>query len=132
MKMQHLLIEGYCDGKTKDGDYLCGNTLKLGIHCLRCPQFSYSECPNEIAISDNDGLVECQEDYIGFGGDMEPEDLEKRDDYIAIWKNICRKKIDEAYEEYITQTSHIDNTYAPCYEFYFRSKVHTHLFKCDV
>ncbi|MDO5392465.1 MAG: hypothetical protein Q4F24_15425 [Eubacteriales bacterium] len=103
MKMQHLLIEAYCDGKLGEGDYPCRDTLKLGIYCLRCPQFSYSECPNEIAISDNGGLVECQKDYIGFGGDMEPEDLEKRDDYIAIWKNICREKIGEAYEEYISQ-----------------------------
>lgn len=32
---------------------------------------------------------------------MEPEDIAKRDDHISTWKNICRKKIDEAYEEYI-------------------------------
>ena len=33
---------------------------------------------------------------------MEPKDIEKRDEYISIWKNICRKKINEAYDEYIS------------------------------
>lgn len=103
MKMQHLLIEGYCDGKPGEGDYPCGNTFNLGIKCFRCTQFSYSDCPNEIAISNDKGLVECQEDYIGFGGDMEPENKEKRNKFISTWKNICRKKINEAYEEYIVQ-----------------------------
>lgn len=103
MKMRHLIIEGYCDGKSGEGDYPCENTFNLSRYCFRCPQFSYSDCPNEIALSNDSGLVECQEDYIGFGGDMEPENKEKRDEFISIWKNICRKKIDEAYEEYISQ-----------------------------
>lgn len=86
-------------------EYPCRNTLVLGIYCLECPQFSYSECPNEIAVSNEMGLIESQDDYIGFGGDMEPEDVEKRNDYIAIWKEICHKKINEAYDEYIKQVS---------------------------
>ena len=102
MKMQHLLIEGYCDGKDGEGSYPCEGTLTLGLHCLGCTQFSYSKCPNEIAVSNNDGLVKSQEDFIGFGGEMEPKDIEKRDEYISIWKNICRKKINESYDEYIS------------------------------
>lgn len=102
MKMQHLLIEGYCDGKKGEKDYPCENTLKLGTHCFKCSNFSYTKCPNEIAISNDSGLVECQEDFIGFGGEMEPKDLQKREDYISIWKKICRKKINEAYDEYIS------------------------------
>ena len=27
MKMRHLIIEGYCDGKSGEGDYPCENTL---------------------------------------------------------------------------------------------------------
>ena len=101
MKMQHLLVEGYCDGKKKEENNPCKNTLELGVHCFECPYFSYMNAPNEIALSNDSGLVECQEDFIGFGGDMEPEDLQKREDYISVWKNICRKKINEAYDEYI-------------------------------
>lgn len=100
MKMQHLLIEGYCDGKEGEENRLCENTLSLGIHCLQCSHFSYTKCPNEIAVSNDNGLIECAEDFIGFGGDMEPDDFEKREEYINVWKRICKKKINEAYEEY--------------------------------
>ena len=105
MKMQHLLIEGYCDGNAGEGIHPCKNSFSLGVHCLKCPQFSYSKCPNEISISDEAGRVECPKDCIGFGGDMEPEDTAKRDDHISIWKKICSKKINEAYEEYIEWVS---------------------------
>ncbi len=105
MKMQHLLIEGYCDGKKGEDAYPCKGTLTLGIHCLKCPQFSYAECPNEIALSGKDGVIEKQEDFIGFGGEMEPEDIERRDKYIAIWNDICRKKMNEAYNEYMNYIS---------------------------
>ena len=105
MKMQHLLIEGYCDGKKGQKNDSCKNTLKMGVHCLQCSYFSYSKCPNEIAVTDSEGVVEFQEDCIGFGGDMEPENIKKRDDYISIWKDICRKKISEAYDEYISHIS---------------------------
>lgn len=105
MKMQHLLIEGYCDGKDGEKGYPCQSTLKLGLHCLGCPQFSYTKCPNEIAISNDDGLIKSQEDFIGFGGEMEPEDIKNRDVYISVWNDICRKKINEAYDEYISYIS---------------------------
>lgn len=100
MKMQHLLIEGYCDGKEGE-EYPCKNILKMGIHCLECSKFSFTTCPNEIAISNGSGLIETQKDYIGFGGDMEPEDLQKREYCLSIWKEICRQKINEAYDEYM-------------------------------
>ena len=103
--MQHLLIEGYCDGKKGEDAYPCKGTLTLGIHCLKCPLFSYAECPNEIALSGKDGVIEKQEDFIGFGGEMEPEDIERRDKYIAIWNDICRKKMNEAYNEYMNYIS---------------------------
>lgn len=105
MKMLHIFIEGYCDGTKGKVNDCCKNALKPGIHCLECPHFSYTKCPNEIAVSNNDGLIECSEDFIGFGGEMEPEDLQKRDDYISIWKDICRKKINEAYDEYMSLIS---------------------------
>ena len=105
MKMRHLLIEGYCDGKKGEESCPCESTLSLGTHCLECSYFSYTKCPNEIAISNDNGLVECNEDFIGFGGDMEPDDIKKREEYINVWRRICRKKINEAYEEYIRQTS---------------------------
>lgn len=102
MRMQHFLIEGYCDGKEGEKNYACEGTLTFGLYCIRCPQFSYTKCPNEISVSDNEGLIKEQVDYIGFGGEMEPTNIEKREEYISIWNNICRKKIKEAYEEYIS------------------------------
>lgn len=101
MRMQHFLIEGYCDGEEGAKNCACGGTLTFGLYCIRCPQFSYTECPNEISLSNKEGLIGEQEDFIGFGGEMEPADIEKREEYISIWNSICRKKIKEAYEEYM-------------------------------
>lgn len=102
MEMKHLLIEGYCDGNKGEKEAPCEGTLVFGVYCLECSRFSYCKCPNEIAISNEEGLIETLEDFIGFGGEMEPEDIEKRDEYIAVWKDICRKKIKEAYDEYMS------------------------------
>ena len=100
MKMRHFLVEGFCDGGKSQGIFPCKESLKFGIHCFKCPKFSYTFCPNEIAISDKNGIVE---DWIGFGGVMEPAEMEKRDEYIALWTKICKEKINEAYDEFIRQ-----------------------------
>ena len=102
MKMRHLLVEGYCDGKEGEKGCPCEGTLTFGIHCFACLQFSYAKCPNEISISNDEGVIKSIDDFIGFGGDMEPEDIEKRDEYIAIWMDICREKIRDAYDEYMS------------------------------
>ena len=34
---------------------------------------------------------------------MEPAEMEKRDEYIALWTKICKEKINEAYDEFIRQ-----------------------------
>lgn len=70
------------------------------MHCWECSKFSYTYCPNEIAISNEEGIVE---NCVGVGGDMEPTKLEKREEYIDIWNDICEKKINEAYDEFMEQ-----------------------------
>ena len=99
--MKHLIVEGYCDAEKELQEYPCEGTMKLGVYCFLCKQFSYAECPNEIALSDSDGVVKKSEDYIGFGGNMEPNEAEKMEMYVKVWQEICRKKIDEAYQEFI-------------------------------
>lgn len=98
--MKHLIIEGYCDGDKSQEVLPCNDSLKLGIHCFECPKFSYTYCPNEFAISDAEGVVE---DWIGFGGDMEAAETEKREEYIVLWNKICKEKLDEAYDEFMKQ-----------------------------
>ncbi len=105
MKMDHLLIEGFCDGDKNQKAYPCKGTLKFGVHCIGCPKFSYTFCSNEMAISDVNGVVEY---CIGFGGNMEPTDVEKREEYIATWNRICKEKIDEAYDEFMKQIKQME------------------------
>lgn len=47
-------------------------------------------------------MIEHDEDCIGFGGNMEPDTLQDRDKRISLWRSICRRKIREAYDEYIS------------------------------
>ena len=100
MRMEHLLIEGFCDGRKTNVECPCKGGLEWGVHCIKCSKFSYTFCPNEIALSDVNGVVEK---WIGFGGDMEPCDWDKREKYIAVWNRICKKKITEAFDEFIKQ-----------------------------
>lgn len=104
MKMKHLIIEGFCDEDENLNTYPCKGTLKMGVCCFECSKFSYTFCPNEIAISDEGGTVE---DCIGFGGDMEPIETEKREKYVNIWKKICKEKINEAYDEFMEKIKYI-------------------------
>ena len=98
MKLKHLIIEGFCDGSEEQNIYPCSGELKFGVHCFKCHKFSYTYCPNEIAISDSNGVVE---EFIGFGGDMEPVEIKKRNEYTALWNKICKEKMNEAYDEFI-------------------------------
>lgn len=52
------------------------------------------------------GLVADVDSHIGFGGEMEPEHAseEKVKDLKTLWSEICKKKIDEAYEEYMVKS----------------------------
>lgn len=95
----HILLEAYC---TKDDELEC--TLKIDKICKdcfasNCKYLSYTEAPNEIIISDKNGISIYD---IGFGGDMETID-DEREANIKIWENICKSKIDEAYAEYMKQ-----------------------------
>ena len=101
MKMKHFIIEGFCDGEKKVNNLPCNNTFKMGTHCFKCLKFSYAEAPNEIAISNDDGIVESLEDFMGYGGDMEPSDELSRGICLKTWAEICRRKIQEAYCEYM-------------------------------
>lgn len=98
MKMKHIIIEGFCDEKSNTTMCPCKETFELGIHCIGCPNFSYTHCPNEIAISNEKGIVE---DFIGFGGEMEPMEKERTNEYIALWKTISKDKINEAYDKFM-------------------------------
>ena len=64
---------------------------------------SYTYCPNEIAYAGEKGIVENLDEFIGFGGEMEPDSNEilERSTLLSKWRDICRKKISEAYDEYM-------------------------------
>ena len=100
MKMKHLIIEGFCDAEENVNALPCKGTLKIGVQCFECNKFSYTFCPDEIAISNEDGVVEY---CIGYGGDMDPVDIEKREEYALIWNETCKEKMNEAYDLFMKQ-----------------------------
>ncbi|MFD2382167.1 hypothetical protein ACFSWD_13995 [Paenibacillus xanthanilyticus] len=78
-----------------------------GYHCLgnECQFAGHVPAPNEIAYAHENGEVghDC---WIGFGGDMEPEPYNEQ--LVAklkdTWQKVCKEKVEEAYEEYMTRT----------------------------
>ncbi|MBN1054011.1 MULTISPECIES: hypothetical protein [unclassified Clostridium] len=104
MEMKHILLECYCECKNRNEELPCYKyNNKMGVYCLEhtCKYLSYTESPNEIAYANEHGVVEDELDFVGFGGDMNGNDDNKTKELIEKWNKICRKKIDEAYEEYM-------------------------------
>lgn len=108
MGMKHVLLEVYCDCILEEGNiqpsYCLNGVNNPGSYCFanECQFMSYCDSTNEIAYVDANGYVE-DDAWIGFGGDMEPEsnDENERSILIGKWKELCKKKINEAYEEYM-------------------------------
>lgn len=113
MKMKHVLLEIYCDydEENENEKTICCNVI--GNSCMEsnCKYLSYTICPYEIAFTGSTGVVESFDECIGFGGKMEPEtnDSSEREILLKEWKSICKKKIDEAYDEYMEFKNNREN-----------------------
>ena len=103
MKIKHLLIECFCNYDYKNKKTKCFTGNKIGIECLEhnCKHFLYTKCPNEIAYTNENWVVEKETDFIGFGNEMEENCIYDKNILIKKWTEICREKINEAYEEYM-------------------------------
>jgi hypothetical protein len=111
MSFVHLLLEVYCsfenrNDKSSNLPSFCGKGANnCGYHCFEnaCPFVSYTNCSNEIAYVGEEGEVKDNDSWVGFGGEMEPIDYDekKRLELLNVWERICKKKIDEAYEDFM-------------------------------
>ncbi|MFF2908541.1 hypothetical protein [Paenibacillus sp. NPDC057934] len=85
----------------------CG-PQKPGYHCLAndCQFAGHAPAPFEIAYSHDNGEV-SHDAWIGFGGDMEPEPYNENEVNTLkdTWQKVCKKKVDEAYNEYMIKTN---------------------------
>ena len=99
--MKHVLLEVYCDLKVscKKPAFCKG----VGHVCVqnKCEHMGCTYCPNEIALTSEYGIVETFDDCIAFGGEMESKKGNLENVLINEWKRICKKKIIEAYDEYM-------------------------------
>lgn len=109
MYIDQLLIEGYCNGDCGNSVNPCNDKRTIGVYCFLCSHFSYTESPNGFAYSNAYGLIESEEDWVGFGGEMFPQHLDDEKKCIEIWHKICRKKIAEAYDEYMKSLDSLNN-----------------------
>lgn len=113
MSYSHVLLEVYCGyehrkDKTTNIPVYCKYGINdPGYHCFEkeCPFRSYTQSPNAFTYAGQFGEVKDRSSYVGFGGEMEPDDDDesKRKILLKLWENICKKKIDEAYDEYIAK-----------------------------
>jgi hypothetical protein len=111
--MKHVLLEIYCDYNTENENEnpLCCNGIGNACMESNCKYLSYTNCPHEIAFTGSTGVVESFDECIGFGGEMESEtnDSSEREILLKEWKSICKKKIDEAYDEYMEFKNNREN-----------------------
>ena len=111
----HLLLEVYClYGIEDDKEYgdippFCkSGAAQPGYYCMEnsCPFVAYTDAPFEIAYAGESGEVPDADSWIGFGGDMEPDDADegKITDLKKLWEDICKQKVQEAYKEYMRKS----------------------------
>ncbi|GLX67536.1 hypothetical protein [Paenibacillus glycanilyticus] len=119
MPYNHVLLEVYCSYGTNDEaneivPEFCPSVTEPGYHCLEnnCKHCGHTYADYEIAYADKQGLVPDADFWIGFGGNMQPEvyDEEKIKNLKELWKEICKQKISEAYEEYMSKSGRLKNT----------------------
>ncbi|MCR2806844.1 hypothetical protein [Paenibacillus soyae] len=79
---------------------------KPGYHWLseKCGFSGHAPAPLEIAYSGENGEV-SPDAWIGFGGDMDPNPYNDKmvSELKETWRNLCKKKVNEAYQEYMKQ-----------------------------
>ena len=92
MLLDHILVEGYCSGKEGDVQTPCNGNRKMSFECFDCIYLGIGPCPYEICITDSEGIARTDDEWIGFGGEMNPEDLALEDIYKEKWVEICKKK----------------------------------------
>lgn len=99
--MKHVLVEIFCFKDQEEPKFCEG----IGYMCIHnnCQYMGCTYCPNEIAYVGTKGVVESYEDSIGFGGDMVSKEENANDEQRLKneWETICKRKINEAYYEYM-------------------------------
>ncbi|TNJ53554.1 hypothetical protein FE784_40385 [Paenibacillus hemerocallicola] len=110
----HVILEVFCsfsDENANDGapSYCKRSVGNPGYHCLEnnCKHVAFTYAPNEIAYSDDEGEVPDGESWLGLGGEMLPPNANEAQikDLKSLWKEICVKKIHEAYDEYMKRAN---------------------------
>ena len=119
MRHIHLILEVYClHGMQFDGyddsnipKYCKYGVEKPGYHCMenRCHNVAYAPAPHEIAFAVDNGEVPHNA-WIGFGGDMEPDNLSLQEtQYLKkLWEEICIDNINKSYNDYKIKVDHLD------------------------
>jgi hypothetical protein len=108
----HVLLELYCsykwdekDSRSQIPEFCTKGIRNPGYHCFEnnCKFKAFTYADNEICYAGSIGEVDGKDGCIGFGGDMEPQDYckEKTKELKTLWESICKKKVQEAYEEFM-------------------------------
>ena len=122
MVFTQLLLEVICgydfrSNKSTKVPKFCRYGIKRpGFHCFEndCSFKNFTQCPNGFVYVGSFGEVKDRDSYIGFGGDMYPDSVnddasdeeikiweDKSAELINIWEGISKKKIAQAYDEFM-------------------------------
>ncbi len=116
MPIAYILLELFCTYGWDDSQeqtqevpsYCKYGVKKPGYHCMSndCTFNAFTYTEDAIACTEDDGEVKGSDGWVGIGGDMQPDYLtdEQRIECVKMWKEICRRKVNEAYEEYMAKT----------------------------
>jgi len=101
---RHILLEAFCSLDDELECELTKNELikkRICVDCFSsdCKYLLYTQAPDEIAITNEDG-ISIHDIALD---DRTAKTENERKANIQMWDNICKAKIDEALDEYIKQ-----------------------------
>lgn len=101
----HVLLEVFCTKAINGPDdpipsFCESNATNPGYYCLwnKCLYMTFTSCENTFCYVGEDSTAVND---VGFGGDMLPQKTDEDEKVlIEYWKEICLRKINEAFTEY--------------------------------
>ena len=104
-EINHILLELFCmweyTAKTNDKkpDFCYGNTPRYACLFNKCPYLSFTSCEDTLCYTNSFSETES-DTIVSLGGEMLPDSCNE-EDLKLLWKKISKRKIEEAYQEYM-------------------------------
>ena len=96
-------------------DLPCESDFEVNSQCVLCKELIVIPSEYVFAVSGSDGTIENEGDFVCFDGTLLSDDADDFDNRAEIWRDICRRKMQEAYTEFMEAQKMSDQGETDCH-----------------